>query len=330
MKQSDSLVRWAILGAGKIAHSFAADFSSVKHASIVAVASKSKNRATMFAEQYQIPNTFLYQQLYDSTEVTAVYIATTHNFHYEQCKQCLLSGKAVLCEKPITINSHQWKELQLIAQHNKVFIMEGMWTYFLPVIIKMQQWIADGRIGQLKVIDACFGFPMEKNLDGRLYNPALAGGALLDLGVYPVALTTLLTRQMPDSITTSGVLAETGVDERLGMVLQYGEVTATLFTSMVNIMNNTAFIYGTGGYIQIPNFFKASYAMLYDDHHNLLETFTDTRTTKGYNFQIQHVNDCLLKGKVESDVVTHALTGITQQVMTTVRQQVGVVYPEEK
>jgi predicted dehydrogenase len=133
----------------------------------------------------------------------------------------------------------------------------------------------------------------------------------------------------PDTITASGVLTNTGVDERTGMILQYGEATASLFCSMVNIMANKAMLYGEKGYIEIPNFFKASAALLYDDHHNLLDKFEDDRTTKGYNFEIQHATDAILQGKTQSDIVPHSRSNEVQEIMTEVRRQIGLVYPGE-
>lgn len=323
-------IRWAILGAGKIAHSFAQDFAAVNNAELVAVASSDKSRAEAFAKQYKLPLVYSYDELYNSNKTDAIYIATTHNFHYEQCMQCIEHGKNVLCEKPITINDKQFKELSRLSYEKKVFLMEAMWTWFLPAIVKARQWLQEGKIGNLKVIEAGFGFPMEKNLTGRMYNLHLAGGALLDLGIYPVAFSTYFMSKKSDTTTASGALADTGVDERTGIILQYGEVTASLFCSMVNIMANKAFLYGEKGYIEIPDFFKASAAFLYDDHHNLLEKFEDDRTTKGYNFEIQHATDAILQSKIESDVITHQSSTEIQEIMTEVRRQIGLVYPGEQ
>ena len=322
-------IRWAILGAGKIANSFVNDFAVTTGGQLVGVAARNKQKAAEFAAKYSLPMWFNYDELYSSKEVDAVYIATTHNFHFEQCKQCLLHGKHVLCEKPATLNDREFKELSALAHKNNLFLMEAMWTWLLPPVIQVQKWIDDGRIGEVKVIEASFGFPMEKNLTGRLYNIELAGGALYDLGVYPIALATLFTNTKPTKIVASSVFTETGVDERTGIILHYPQVTASLYTSMINIMNNKAFIYGDKGYIEIPEFFKATTAILYDDHHNMVEKYSDERTTKGYNYEIQHATDCIAAGKIESNIVPHASSIIVQEVMTEVRRQIGLVYPGE-
>ena len=322
-------IRWAILGAGKIAVSFVNDFVAVTGAKLVGVAARDKSKASEFAAKYSLPMWFNYKELYESNEVDAVYLATTHNFHFEQCRQCLVHGKHVLLEKPATLNDREFKELSDLAHKNNLFLMEAMWTWLLPPIIQVQKWIEEGRIGEVKVIEASFGFPMEKNLTGRLYNINLAGGALYDLGVYPIAFATLFTNSKPNKVVASSVLAETGVDERTGIILQYDQVTASLYTSMINIMNNKAFIYGDKGYIEIPEFFKATTAILYDDHHNEVEKYTDDRTTKGYNYEIQHATDCIAAGKIESPVVTHESTIIVQEILTEVRRQIGLSYPGE-
>jgi predicted dehydrogenase len=262
--------------------------------------------------------------------VDAVYLATTHNFHYEQCLACLRSGKAVLCEKPITINDAQFKELAAVAKENGVFLMEALWTYFLPALQKAAEWLAQGKIGTLQRIQADFCFKMPFEPQGRLYNPELAGGALLDLGIYPIAFASYFTNRPPDAIIASGVLGRTGVDESTAIILKYDTVYATLFTSLLVQTLNKGFLFGDAGYIEMPDFWKASSAKLYTADHQLLETFEDQRTTIGYNFETQHVTDCLLQGEKESRIVPHAVSNHLQELMTEVRRQIGFTYPMER
>ena len=322
-------IRWAILGAGKIANAFAKDFPLMQNAELVAVASSDKARATNFAKEYNIPKALSHEELYNSDEIDAVYIATTHNFHFGQALKCLQSGKAVLCEKPITVNDTEFKKLMSVSKEKNIFLMEAMWTYFLPAIIKAKQWLDEGRIGKLKVIQADFAFPMEKNLKGRMYNPNLAGGALLDLGVYPVALAYYFTNTVPEKITASGALTKTGVDERLGMIFQYENSTADLFTSMVNRMDNIFKLFGEEGYIEIPDFWKAGSARLFDKEFNLQETFEDNRTAHGFIFEMQHANDMILDKKIESPVIPHSRSNDIQETMMEIRKQIGLKYPFE-
>ena len=322
-------IRWAILGAGKIANAYAKDFPFMKNAELLAVASSDKERAINFAKEYNIPKTLSHDELYNSNEIDAVYIATTHNFHFEQALKCLQSGKAVLCEKPITVNDTEFKKLVAVSKEKNVFLMEAMWTYFLPPIIKAKEWMDEGRIGKLKVIQADFAVPMEKNYEGRVYNPTLAGGALLDIGIYPVSLAYYFTNQVPLTITASGAMTETGVDERLGMIFQYGDITATLFTAITTRMTNKLRLFGEEGYIEIHDFWRTRSAKLFDKDYNLVETFDDDRTSHGFIFEMQHANDMILDGKIESDVIPHSRSNDIQETMMEIRRQIGLKYPFE-
>ena len=156
-------IRWGIMGAGHIAQSFVKDFPLLKNAALVAIAANDIGRAKTFAATHNIPQALSYDELYQSNDIDAVYIATTHNFHYEQTKKCLQNGKAVLCEKPVTVNDKEFKDLMYLSQRKKLFLMEAMWTYFLPAIHKAKQWVDEGRIGKLKVIQADFAYPMESH-----------------------------------------------------------------------------------------------------------------------------------------------------------------------
>ncbi len=322
-------VRWAILGAGKIAHKFAQDFKATQRGELVGVASTDNARAQAFALQYGIPNTYSYEELYNSVDVDAVYIATPHNFHYEQSLQCITHGKAVLCEKPATVNDEEIKKLIVAATEKQVFFMEAMWTYFLPAFGKAKAWLDAGRIGTLKGIQADFGFAMPYNPEGRLFNPALAGGSLLDLGVYTMALAMYFAGNDPQAVVASGVIGHTGVDETTAVVLKYDTVLASLTTSVTMRLRNSALLLGDAGHIEIPFFWKARSATLYNGEYEVLETFEDSRDTWGYNYEIQHATDAILAGEPESSIVPHALSNRLQELMTGVRRQIGLRYPME-
>lgn len=328
MKDSRN-VRWAILGAGRIAHKFAADFSKVNQATLVAVASKDIAKATEFATAYRIPRALSYDELYLDQDIDAVYIATTHNFHFEQALACLNHGKAVLCEKPITINDIQFKTLAEVARRNEVYLMEAMWTWFLPAVQKAQFWIKEGRIGELKAIQSDFGALMPYDPSGRMYNASLAGGALLDLGVYPVAISTYFTERKPIAIHSSACIGATGVDETTSMILDYGDIKASLITSMVAQMQNKAIIYGTKGYIELPDFFKASTVILYDHERKEIDRFNDNRDTWGYTFETQAVTNDLLEGKKENAIVSLDHSNTIQEILSAVKKQVGLKHPGE-
>jgi len=324
-----NIVRWAILGAGKIAHSFVRDFPLLEHAELVAVASSNRQRAETFAAECKIPQAMDYEQLYNSSSIDAVYIATTHNFHYEQVLQCLLHGKSVLCEKPVTVNDSQWKKLASTAAEKKVFLMEAMWTYFLPAVQKAKEWVDQKLVGELQLIQSDFGFAMGKNPLGRMYNPELAGGALLDLGIYPVAIARFFTGVEPLKIHATGTLTETGVDETLSISLQYDNCTASLCTSLSAQLCNATRIYGNLGFIEIPAFWKASSASLYDKEGILLESYQDGRSSHGFIYEMQHATDMILSGSLQSPVMDHCVTNGIQETLTEIRRQIGLKYPFE-
>jgi predicted dehydrogenase len=322
-------VRWGILGAGKIAHSFANDFHVVQNAELVAIASREKNRAQEFAREHNLKLAYSYNELFKSEQVDAIYIATPHIFHFEQASQCLNHRKNVLCEKPITINDKQLNDLVQLSEKKKIFLMEAMWTYFLPPIQKARQWVEEDRIGNLKVIEANLGFPMVKDVTGRLYNINLAGGALLDIGVYLIAISNYFIDKKPISIFSSSAISESGVDERTGIILEYDGATASLICSFNNIMLNKAIIYGEKGYIEIPDFYRATSSILYDDYHHIKEKFEDKRTTKGYNYEIQSATESILRGEIENNIMSHQKSKEIQKIMGEVRRQIKLVYPSE-
>lgn len=322
-------VRWGILGTGIIANVFAREFKYMEHAELVSVAARDHHRAAGFATQYGIPQALSYEELYKSREIDAVYIATTHNFHFQQTLNCLQNGKAVLCEKPITVNDLEFKELKLLSETKKLFLMEAMWTYFLPAIQKAKQWVDEGRIGKIKVIQADFAYPMEKNAEGRMYNPMLAGGSLLDLGVYPIALAYYFTQKDPLKIIASAQMSSTGIDETLGMIFQYGDITASLVSSIVTRMENTGRIFGETGYLEIPDFWRAYGCHLYNKDYLLEDSFHDGRNAHGFIYEMQHANELILAGEYESPIMTHARSNAIQETMKKIRDQIGLRYPFE-
>ena len=322
-------VRWAILGAGRIANAFTKDFPLMHDAELVAVASGNRERAKKFAVQYDIPGVLSYDELYASEDIDAVYIATTHNFHFEQARKCLQSGKAVLCEKPVTVNDREYKILMELSKSKKLFFMEAIWTYFLPAFHKARQWVEDGKIGKLKVIQADFAFPMEKNLEGRIYNPMLAGGSLLDLGIYPIALAYYFANKEPLKIIATPTMTSTGVDESVAMNFQYGDVTAILFSSIITRMTNVGRIFGESGYIEIPDFWKAFGCKLYNKDYNLVDSFDDKREAHGFIYEMQHANDMIMAGEYESPVLPHSRSNAIQESMKEIRNQIGLKYPFE-
>ena len=214
-------IRWGIIGPGKIAHKMAQDLLTLDDAELVAVGSRSLDRAKSFAAQYSIPYAFgEYADIARFDGIDVVYIATPHHGHAQHTTMCLRQGKGVLCEKPLAINSKQVDMMLREAQANQVFLMEAIWTRFLPQTAYILEQIANNRIGEVHSIKADFGFSANYDPTGRLFNPHMGGGALLDIGIYPVFLTLLLFGK-PDHILANAILGATGVDEEDGILLRF-------------------------------------------------------------------------------------------------------------
>ena len=316
-----SLIRWGIVSAGNIANTFASDISHVPHAHVGAVAARSLASASKFAEKHGIAHAYKgYDQLFADPDIDAIYVATPHTLHLKNSVDALEAGKAVLCEKPITTSAAECRVLLDAAVRTNGYLMEAMWTWFLPAIKKAKEWVDTGRIGELRHIKADFGYPMSYAADSRPYNATLAGGCLLDMGIYPIAIARYFAQQAPTEIEVISHHAPNGVDDDVVMLFSYDDLVATLATSFRCKLQNRAYIIGTDGYISIPNCWRASECQLFvlDEQ---VDTFTDDRSGSGFEFQIAAVSNDILGGRKESDVVTHAASLALQQDMDRVRDK---------
>jgi predicted dehydrogenase len=233
----DQTIRWGILGCGKIAKKFAADLQWVKNAQLIAVGAREQTTADAFAKDFPAKYKHnSYQSLVENPEVDVIYVATPHALHHEHVMLCLRHKKAVLCEKAFAINYHEAKEMIDFAHSQKVFLMEAFWTRFLPHYQKTKELIAQGKIGNIKYIHAEFGFRPTPPIAQRIYDPALGGGSLLDIGVYPVFLALDLLGK-PDRIRASMVAAPSGVDDQCSIQFQYntGSVAHLFSTFAANL-----------------------------------------------------------------------------------------------
>lgn len=297
-------VNWGIIGAGRIAGQFARDIHYTTNSHLAAVAARTESGAQAFAQQYGIENYYgSYQQLYEDPSIDAVYVATPHTLHYQQTCDIIRSGKAVLCEKPLTINQHECNQLiDLAAQHSS-FIMEGMWTYFLPAIIQARQWVDSGRIGTIKHLKADFGYPMLPfDPEQRVYNKALAGGCLLDMGIYPIAIAWHFLRQDPTDMHVVARHAPNGVEDDIAMIFNYPDCVATLGTSFRCKLQNWCYIIGDQGYIAIPDFWRAQQSFLYEGD-TLVDQFDHQHQGEGFEFEIEAAANDILSGKKQSSIM---------------------------
>ena len=326
----EKIIKWGILGTGAIASAFARDLVFAKNTEKTAVGSRTKESADKFAAEHGVSTAYgSYEELVEDPNVDAIYVATPHPFHKENVLSCLRAGKAVLCEKPFTINSGELEEIIRFARDRKLFLMEAMWTRFLPPIVKVREWIDSGKIGEVLLVKADFGFRAPWNPEGRLLNPALGGGALLDVGIYPVTFASMIFGTNPEKILSTAHIGETGVDEQFSILMSYPSgKTATLNGALRVGLTNEAYIHGTEGSIRIPSFHSAKSATLYQDGVEL-ETFNDDRQFAGYAFEIEEVGKCLSQGLLESSVVPLDESLKIMNLMDEIRGQWGLIYPFE-
>lgn len=311
--------RWGIVSTGRITHQFAQDFEFVENGELWAVSSRSQDTADKFAAQYKVPRAYSsYADMLQDEHVDAVYIATPHNNHYQNTLDAIAAGKAVLCEKPFTVNAEECIELTHRANEAGVYVMEAMWTYFLPAIQKARQWVKEGRIGHVLHVKADFGYPLPYNPQRREYNMENAGGCLLEMGIYPVALAWYFLQQDPDAMQTVARLAPNGADNDVVTVWNYPHSVATLATSFRAKLQNWAYIIGEEGYIAIPNFWRASECQLFELDQQV-DQFNDGRKSLGFNYEATAVGEDLAAGRLQSHIMPLSTSLRFQQHMERVK-----------
>jgi predicted dehydrogenase len=314
-------IRWGIVGAGRIAHTFVQDTPAAGNGLVRAVAARSGDSANAFAAQYDIATAYEgYDALYADPDVDAIYIATPHTMHLQNASDALRSGKAVLCEKPITINASECEQLIRVAAETGGFLMEAMWTWFLPAIRKAKDWVDAGRIGRIVQIQSDFGYPLAYSAEKREYNAELGGGCLLEMGIYPVAFTALFADADPQEINVVSRHAPNGVEDDVVATFDYPYFVASIGTSFRAKLRNWAYIIGEDGYIAIPDFWRANECQLWvlDD---MVDRFDDGRSTNGFDFQIKAVNDDLLAGRTQSETIPLTTSLRFQQHMDLIRSK---------
>lgn len=320
MNDQSKTIRWGILGLGKIAHKFADDLRLTEGVELLAVASRDMNKAEQFAKAYGTPVAFGSYQELAQADVDVIYIATPHPFHVENALMCIQHGKAVLCEKPMGIHPEEVERLIAAASDRKLFLMEGLWTRFIPATEKLLELIDAGYIGNIERMEADFGFKAERNPDGRLFNKALGGGALLDIGVYPIYLSLLLLGE-PQNIAAKAQLTEEGVDGACAMQFAYvNGANADLSVSLLDDTPIEATIHGTKGTLKLHRRFHHSEKISWFKDGKLVESFHLPYRGNGYVHEILEVNDRLRKGKTESDKLPLSVSLVLSQLVRRVNQ----------
>lgn len=319
--------RWGILGAGRIAEKFCEALCFTKGSEVYAVASRDINKAKAYAKKYHASTYYDdYNALANDKNIDIIYIATPHVFHYDQTMLCLQHKKAVLCEKPLSLSEKQTTAMFAAATNSNLFLMEGMWMACMPFIEKIQSLIKEDAIGEPQMVRADFGFTAPPDPTGRLLNKNLGGGSVLDVGIYPLYLATLILG-IPHDIKTVSKLTATGVDEYANILLQYSNGASAQLLSSIGF--NTAIeaeIIGTKGRIKIDNpWFKATNFSLHTNDGGQ-EPFSIPHLCNGFEYEIQEVMNCLDHGLKQSNKVPHQLSIGISKIMDEILKQAGVNY----
>jgi len=321
------IVRWGIIGLGKIANKFASALANVDGSTLYAVASKTESSAEQFAQKHNASVFYDdYLKLVEDPNVDVVYIATPHAFHKEHTLLCLSKGKPVLCEKPLAHKLENVKQMLQASKKSNTFLMEAMWTRFLPPINKTLELIHGGHIGQLTSIEADFGFNSPFNENGRLYDMSLGGGSLMDVGVYPLFLAlTILGR--PKDIHASAVLSSTGADISCDIELVYNTAKAFLKSSIVEDTKKEAISIETEEQIRIHSPWYHPTSILLEKKDGSKQEFDFGYKGNGFEMQIKEVQDCLASGKIESTKMSHQFSLMQSEVLDVICSQCKIVYP---
>ncbi len=327
---SASPVRWGILATGKIAHSFAGDLALLHDNALVAVGSRSAESARAFADQYSSTSAPVrahpsYGDLADDPDVDVIYVATPHGRHDVDVLRCFQSGKAVLCEKALTLETSSTERLVAEARERDLFFAEAMWMRTNPNIRRVVELAHEGACGTIGQVRAELGFVAPADVD-RLWDPALGASALLDVGIYPLTFAHLVLGD-PDQVAAAGTLSDRGIDLGGGATLTYpGGAVASLAWTQMAWSDNRAAVSGDRGRLEIPSRFHEATGFTITDGENV-ETHAAPVTGRGYAHEIEEVAACLRAGRTESDLLPLDGTVAVMRVLDEIQEQLGVRYP---
>ena len=321
-------VRWGIVATGGIAHTLAAEMLLVEDARIVAVSSRVRQRAQAFADEFGIPRAYgSYPELLADDDVDVVYVATPHAQHAEIVGAALDARKAVLCEKAFTTSLADTQRLAQKARDLRVFCMEAMWTRFAPLIVELRRMVADGGIGEVRGISADLGFPARPDAKPRLWEPALGGGALLDVGIYPVAFAQMLLGS-PQTLAAHGTLTADGVDAEAALLLGWaGGAYAQLEASFLAWTANTARVVGSAGRIDVPARFHQPRRLIHTRSDGSVQVYEDEPVGRGYVPMLRAVQQCLRDGRTETEQMPLSDSISVMAILDDALRALGVSYP---
>ena len=321
-------MNWGILSTGVIAKNFAQTAAQMPDVHIHAVASRSRESADAFADCYGIPVRYSSAaELAQDPDVDIVYIGTPHNAHYEGMKLMIENGKHVLCEKSFTTDSAQAKEIFALAREKGVFVMEAFWTKLCPVYRDVERVIASGEIGEIRAVTAQYGYTTAREV--RKFDPSMAGGTLLDIGVYAIGFACMMLGYQFDSIQSNLIMNSVGTDAIDAITLRRGEAVAQLITAIGANMPLVGGVYGTKGHIDIPDFKNPQKVTVCVDGKAPYE-ISRPFEINGFEYEIREAMACVAAGKTHSSVITPEQSVAVMQIMDEVRRQNGFAFPFEK
>lgn len=330
-------IRWGILACGGIAEKFADDLTQhVRGGILASVASRDLTKAQAFAAKYgpEVQAFGSYEAMIQSGTVDVIYIASPHGLHHEHTLLCLNADIPVLCEKAFAINAGQVQDMIQTAKQKQVYLMEALWTRFHPSIAQVQRILASGRLGEIKHLMADFGFKAQYDPQARWLNPALTGGSLLDIGIYPLFISKLVLGH-PQTLKATAVFSDTGVDMNCAMAASYASgATATLFSTFAAKTDTTCTIYGTHGKLEMFSRFHETFGLriteYQEDGTDLVETIATERLGWGYSYEAEAVQADLRAGRLENEWMSHRFSMELMTLLDEIRAQIGLVYPQEK
>lgn len=323
------MTKIGILGAGGIARVMAETVNGMEEAQCYAVAARDLGRAQKFAEEFGVEKAYgSYTEMLQDPQVELVYIATPHSHHYEHVKLCLEHGKHVLCEKAFTANAAQAEEILKIAEEKGLLLTEAIWTRYMPMRKTIDEVVASGIIGKITSLSANLGYVIEQN--ERIHAPELAGGALLDLTVYPLNFASMVFGDDIVKVDASCVKIDTGVDGQDNVMLTYRDgKMATLYTTIHAQTDRRGMINGSLGYIEIENINNYESMKVYDHDRKIIASYEAPEQITGYEYEVRAAIRAIREGKTECEEMPHAETIKMMKLMDRIRADFGIVFPFE-
>ena len=322
------MLRWGLLSTGVIAKNFAETARRMGGVELAAVASRSAQSAEAFGEAYGIAKRYAsYEALAADPEVDIVYVATPHSRHYADMKLLIGAGKHILCEKSFTTDAAQAVEVLRMARERGVFVMEAFWTKLIPVYREVERLIAEGAIGEVRSVTAQYGYTTGR--EARKFDAALAGGTLLDIGVYAIGFACMMLGYSFDDVLSQLILNDAGTDATDAILLRRGRAVAQLTCGIGFNMPTHGAVYGTKGHIDIPEFKNPERVTLFVDGEapRVIERPFEVN---GYEYEIREAERCVSEGKLQSELMTWEQTVSVMRIMDEVRRQNGMRFPFEK